>query len=54
MPIYDYTCLKCGHIFQKTEKISEHGAKKVRCPKCKSVRVEQSYGNVFVKTSKKS
>ena len=54
MPTYDYTCKKCGHTFQKIEKISDHGEKKTRCPKCKSVRVEQTYGSVFVKTSKKS
>jgi len=54
MPTYDYACRKCGHIFQRTEKIVEHGHKKVSCPKCKSLRVEQVYGNVFVKTRKKS
>lgn len=54
MPTYDYACKKCGHGFQKTEKISEHGAKKVRCPECKSTKVEQVFGSVFVKTRKKS
>jgi putative FmdB family regulatory protein len=54
MPTYDYTCQKCGHDFQRIEKISEHGTKKVRCPECKSTRVEQVFGGVFVKTSKKS
>ncbi len=54
MPIYDYTCRKCGNTFQRIEKISEHGTKKVKCPKCKSTRVEQVFGSVFVKTRKKS
>ena len=54
MPTYDYTCGKCGHTFQRIEKISEHGAKKIRCPKCKSTRVAQLFGSVFVKTGKKS
>ena len=54
MPTYEYACRKCGHAFQKIEKISDHGAKKVRCPKCKSLKVEQTFSGGFVKTSKKS
>jgi len=54
MPTYDYTCGKCGHSFTRIEKISEHGNKKLRCPKCKSTKVEQVFGSVFVKTRKKS
>jgi putative FmdB family regulatory protein len=54
MPRYDYECQKCGHTFERVERISEHGEKKPRCPKCRSPRVEQSFGNVFVKTGKKS
>jgi len=54
MPTYDYVCRKCGHEFRRIEKISEHGEKKVKCPVCKSTRVEQVFGSVFVKTAKKS
>jgi putative FmdB family regulatory protein len=54
MPTYDYVCRKCGHELQRIEKISEHGTKKVRCPKCKSKKVEQVFTSVFVKTAKKS
>ena len=54
MPTYDYACKKCGHSFQKIEKISEHGSRKVHCPECKSTRIEQVFGSVFVKTSRKS
>lgn len=54
MPTYDYVCQKCGHEFQRIQKITEHGSKKVRCPECRSTRVEQVFGNVFVKTRKKS
>ena len=54
MPTYDYACEKCGQSFQRTEKISEHGSKKVLCPECKSTRVQQVFKSVFVKTSKKS
>ena len=54
MPTYDYVCAKCGKTFQRIEKISDHGQKKVRCPGCKSPRVEQIFSSVFVKTRKKS
>ena len=54
MPRYDYVCRKCGHEFQKIEKISEHGKKKIKCPECKSTRVDQVFSSVFVKTRKKS
>ncbi|MFC1574502.1 zinc ribbon domain-containing protein [Gemmatimonadota bacterium] len=54
MPTYDYACMKCGHVFQRTEKISEHDAGKVRCPECESKKVKQVFGSVFVKTGKKS
>ena len=36
------------------EKISDHGQKKVKCPECKSTRVEQVFTSIFVKTSRKS
>lgn len=54
MPTYDYVCAKCGHAFQRVEKISAHGQKKVKCPECKSTRTEQVFTSVFVKTSRKS
>lgn len=32
MPIYEYRCLKCGHQFEKFQKISDTAASK--CEKC--------------------
>lgn len=32
MPAYDYECLKCGHGFEHTKKVSEPHLK--TCPKC--------------------
>lgn len=32
MPIYEYRCLKCGHQFEKFQKIHETAASK--CEKC--------------------
>jgi putative FmdB family regulatory protein len=33
MPLYDYKCTKCGHVFEVQQKISEEPLK--YCPKCK-------------------
>jgi len=33
MPLYDYKCTKCGHIFEVQQKISEEPLK--YCPVCK-------------------
>ncbi len=32
MPIYEYRCLKCGHQFEKMQKISDRPVS--RCEKC--------------------
>lgn len=34
MPIYDYQCQKCGHEFEKEQRIIEDPIKK--CPACKA------------------
>ncbi|NCF29106.1 MAG: zinc ribbon domain-containing protein [Gammaproteobacteria bacterium] len=54
MSRYEYRCEKCGRNFERTEHISEHRTKGVRCPKCKSPKVTQVLGTFFAKTSKKS
>ena len=33
MPLYDYKCQKCGHVFEVMQKISEEPLK--FCPECK-------------------
>ena len=35
MPTYEYECRKCGHTFEKFQRISDAPAK--RCPKCRGV-----------------
>jgi putative FmdB family regulatory protein len=35
MPLYDYKCTKCGHIFEVMQKISEEPLK--FCPQCKGL-----------------
>lgn len=32
MPLYEYQCKKCGHLFEKIQKFSDKPEKK--CPKC--------------------
>jgi putative FmdB family regulatory protein len=54
MPSYDYACNKCRKKFTLVMTVSEHDKKKVRCPKCSSVRVEQQYRSFVAVTSKKS
>ncbi len=54
MPTYDYICNKCRKKFTVVMTISAHDKKRVRCPKCSSVRVEQQYHSFFAVTSKKS
>lgn len=34
MPTYEYECRKCGHTFERFQRISEEPVK--RCPKCRS------------------
>jgi putative FmdB family regulatory protein len=33
MPTYEYRCLKCGHLFEELQHMTEEPLKK--CPKCK-------------------
>ncbi len=54
MPTYDYVCNKCRKKFTVVMTISEHDKKKIRCPKCSSLRVEQQFHSFFAVTSKKS
>lgn len=54
MPTYEYICRKCGKNFSLLMSISEHDRKKARCPKCKSLRVEQRLLSFYCVTSKKS
>ena len=41
MPVYQYHCRSCGHDFQHTEPLREHGHTRTACPKCKSTQVGQ-------------
>lgn len=42
MPLYEYQCRKCGHIFEKLRRIAEADSK-LECPKCNSEEVERQF-----------
>ena len=54
MPTYDYGCKKCGKKFSVMMTISERESKRVRCPKCQSLRVTSRVTAFYAVTSKKS
>jgi putative FmdB family regulatory protein len=54
MPVYEYTCLACKKNFSETTPVADYGKKVVRCPKCKSRKVERRWSRVSVETSRKS
>jgi len=39
MPIYEYQCGKCGHEFEREQRIVEDPIKK--CPKCRSLQAKR-------------
>lgn len=41
MPLYEFTCKKCGHNFEELMTLSEVEEGKMKCPACHSKRVER-------------
>ena len=39
MPIYEYACEKCGHEFEREQRITEDPVK--TCPSCKAKKVRR-------------
>ena len=54
MPVYEYVCLDCKKEFSETKPVSNYEPKAVKCPKCKSRKVERRWSTVNVGTSRKS
>ncbi|NWF52189.1 MAG: zinc ribbon domain-containing protein [Nitrospirae bacterium] len=46
MPIYEFRCVRCGHVFEllKLKKGDEEVV--MRCPKCKSQNVERALSRI--------
>jgi|YNPNPStandDraft_1061719.scaffolds.fasta_scaffold185168_2 putative FmdB family regulatory protein len=40
MPIYEYKCRNCGHIFDVLQKVGE-GGDALRCPRCGAAAPER-------------
>jgi putative FmdB family regulatory protein len=51
MPLYDYTCLKCGKHFDIFLTYTEYGARAVACPHCQSNHVRRRIPRVRVAKS---
>ena len=45
MPLYEFTCKKCGHQFEELLTLSEMEAGKLKCPACQSKRVERGFSS---------
>jgi len=54
MPTYDYRCPACKKKFSVMMSITEHEARKVKCPKCGGKKLEQQISTFMTKTSRKS
>jgi putative FmdB family regulatory protein len=54
MPTYEYRCRDCQNVFDRVERLTEHGEKLPACPKCKSKKVQQLLTPFFAKTSHKA
>ena len=48
MPIYEYKCLSCGHLFEKIVKLNETPD----CPSCNGNALEKQFTMAAVSTTK--
>ena len=39
MPVYEYLCEKCGHEFEREQRITEDPVR--RCPSCRALKVKR-------------
>lgn len=50
MPLYEYRCKACGHLFEKLSSLSEKDENK-RCPVCGAVSSEKLISGFLSKTA---
>ncbi len=48
MPIYEFRCLNCGHIFELLKLKKETEKVKMKCPKCSSKEVERVLSTINI------
>jgi putative FmdB family regulatory protein len=53
MPNYDFICKKCGCTFEEYLSFTDDRSK-LKCPKCKSKKVERNFGSVQMGVGKGS
>jgi len=41
MPLFEFTCRNCGHVFEELISLAEIEAGDLECPACRSKRVER-------------
>jgi putative FmdB family regulatory protein len=51
MPLYEFTCRKCGHQFEELVGMSDLEAGKVKCPACRSKRIEKGMSSFATGTA---
>lgn len=57
MATYEFLCERCKKPFELSYSLAEYQRaikKKIKCPKCKSMKVVRQISAIEVKTSKKS
>lgn len=54
MPTYEYECRSCHETFSIRERMSEHGAGQIQCPKCHSRDIRRLMSGFYAKTPRKS
>jgi putative FmdB family regulatory protein len=48
MPIYEFRCIACGHIFELLKLKKETEKVKMKCPKCNSSELERVLSTISV------
>lgn len=51
MPIYEFKCLGCGHVFELLKLKKEDEKSGMKCTKCSSLEIERILSSVSVITS---
>lgn len=54
MPVYEYECQACRHVFTVTLSVKQHDEKTAKCPQCGSANLQQLLSGISAKTSRKS
>jgi putative FmdB family regulatory protein len=48
MPIYEFRCLSCGHVFELLKLKKEDEGLKMKCPECDSPEAEKILSTISV------